>query len=188
MAADSNDRRDRGIIGGLEMLIDQLGSWAEDDHEMHRTVEFGEGDSRAVFSFRMRTGIGGDPRSAPPSRSAASSRTEHASGRSRAPDSSHAPDSSRAATQVDVRRSYTPVAEVFDEGDRLRVVAEMPGVGSEDIRVAVKGDILSLQAKSPSHRYDTEVLLPVEAHPDPASIGVRNGVVEIVLEKQDDGE
>jgi HSP20 family molecular chaperone IbpA len=188
MAADSNDRRDHSIIGGLEMLIDQLGSWAEDNHKMHRTVEFGEGDSQAVFSVRMRTGIGGDPRSAPSSRSAASSRTERASDRSRAPNPSRAPNSSRAATQVDVRRSHTPVAEVFDEGDRLRVVAEMPGVGSKDIRVAVKGDVLSLQAESPSHRYDTEVLLPVEAHPDPASIGVRNGVVEIVVEKQDDGE
>lgn len=180
MATD-NDRGDRSIIAGLETLIDRLGSWVEEDREIRRTVEFGEGDSQAIFSVHMRSGIGDGPRSAA-RRSAETPRSEAATTASRPAAASRAP------TPVDVRRSRTPTTEIFDEGDHLRVIAEMPGVVSEDIRVEAVGDVLSLQAESSSHRYDTEVLLSADVCPDPTSIEVRNGVAEIVLTKQDDAE
>ena len=75
------------------------------------------------------------------------------------------------------------IADTFDEGDRLVVIAELPGVDEKDIEVEVKGDRLVLFAKSRSHRYHKVVNLPGTVKDSP-SLTYRNGILRIILEKE----
>jgi len=74
------------------------------------------------------------------------------------------------------------ITDTFDEGDRLVIIAELPGVDEKDIAVEVKGDRLVLSARSRSHRYHKAVDLPGTVKDGP-SLTYRNGILRISLEK-----
>lgn len=63
------------------------------------------------------------------------------------------------------------------------MIAEMPGVASEDIKVEVKGDILRLSAATGERKYSKEVLLPSKVTGKPETT-YKNGILEIKLKKQ----
>ncbi len=75
------------------------------------------------------------------------------------------------------------IADTFDEGDRLVVIAELPGVDEKDIEVEVKENRLVLFAKSRSHQYHKVVDLPGTVKDSP-SLTYRNGILRISLEKE----
>lgn len=78
--------------------------------------------------------------------------------------------------------------DVLDEGDVVRVVADLPGVGKDDIRVAVSGDELKIQASNEDREYDERVDLSYVVDEDTGEATYNNGVLEITFEKVDDGE
>jgi HSP20 family protein len=71
-----------------------------------------------------------------------------------------------------------PVAEVHQIGDETRVVAGLPGVTGEEIRLDVNGRTLIIDAGDAEHHYRTVAGLPPV---DPASMqrSFRNGVLEV---------
>jgi len=75
------------------------------------------------------------------------------------------------------------ITDTFDEGDRLVVIAELPGVDEKDIEVEVKGDRLFLFAKSRSHQYHKVVDLPCTVKDSPG-LTYKNGILRISLEKE----
>ncbi|PKO24000.1 MAG: hypothetical protein CVU38_00880 [Chloroflexi bacterium HGW-Chloroflexi-1] len=77
-----------------------------------------------------------------------------------------------------------PSADVFDEGDHLLIIAELPGVEEKDIEIKVRGDKLTLSAQAPGREYLKEVALPcpVEAA---AQTSYRNGILQIELTKRE---
>lgn len=75
-----------------------------------------------------------------------------------------------------------PMADVLEESDHTQVVLEMPGVGPDDVKLDLQGDVLTITAERRGKRYRKEVLLPGEnAVYDLATLAVtcNNGVVEI---------
>jgi HSP20 family protein len=77
-----------------------------------------------------------------------------------------------------------PMVDVFDEEGRVLVVAELPGVSEKEIKVDVSGDILNLTADGKERKYAREVLLPARVRPEPVRKSYKNGVLEILLEKE----
>jgi len=75
--------------------------------------------------------------------------------------------------------------DVLDEGETVRVVADLPGVEKDDIRVAVSGDSLKIQASGDEREYDERVSLPAEVDDDTGEATYNNGVLEIAFEKDD---
>ena len=75
------------------------------------------------------------------------------------------------------------IADTFDEGDRLVVIAELPGVDEKDIEVDVKGDQLVISARNQSRQYQKEIELPCMVKDSP-SLTYRNGILRISLEKE----
>ena len=75
------------------------------------------------------------------------------------------------------------ITDTFDEGDRLVVIAELPGVDEKDIEVEVKGHRLVLFAKSRGRQYHKVVDLPCTVKDSP-SLTYRNGILRISLEKE----
>lgn len=73
--------------------------------------------------------------------------------------------------------------DVFDEGDRIFVVADIGGVREEDIVVDVTKDRLALSAGGYEERFREEIALPAEVNPDTLTRSYTNGVLAVSLEK-----
>lgn len=82
-----------------------------------------------------------------------------------------------------VEEAREPMVDLFDEGDHLLVVAELPGVAENDIRFEVHEDVLSLSATCGDRKYRKEVLLSAAVDAKTATSSYRNGVLEIKLPK-----
>jgi HSP20 family protein len=76
------------------------------------------------------------------------------------------------------------MVDVFDENDNILVIAELPGVSESEIKVEVTGDILNLTASDKDRKYAKEILLPGKVKPDSVKTAYKNGILEIILEKE----
>jgi HSP20 family protein len=75
------------------------------------------------------------------------------------------------------RDDTEPVTEVHQIGDEVKVIAELPGVTEESLRLSVQGSRLVIDAGNAVHHYHASAALPpVDASSLHASI--RNGVLE----------
>jgi len=75
------------------------------------------------------------------------------------------------------------LVDVFDEEDRIDVVADLAGVREEDIVLSVTRDRLTLSARGPEERYHEEVVLPAEVRVDTLTKTYTNNVLAVSLEK-----
>ena len=75
------------------------------------------------------------------------------------------------------------ITDMFDEGDRLMVIAELPGMDEKDIKIEVKGDRLVLFARRQGRHYHKDIVLPCTVREKPSST-YRNGILKISLEKE----
>ena len=75
------------------------------------------------------------------------------------------------------------VADIFDEGDYLKVVAELPGVDEKDIKAEVRDNLLILSAQATGRQYYKEIELPCLVK-DELNLSYKNGVLQITLEKE----
>jgi HSP20 family molecular chaperone IbpA len=75
------------------------------------------------------------------------------------------------------------LVDVFDEGDRIDVVAELAGVREEDLVLTVARDTLTLHAEGPEGKYHEEIVLPAEVRVDSITRTYTNNVLAISLEK-----
>jgi len=83
--------------------------------------------------------------------------------------------------KVDEERE--PITDVFDEKNEIVVIAEMPGIEEDDLKIDLKGDILEISAKSKNRTYRKELLLPVKAIKENLRHKFINGILEIRIKK-----
>lgn len=81
-------------------------------------------------------------------------------------------------------RRSVPV-DITESGDELRVVADLPGVATDDIDLTVRGRRLRIRAESDRRSYDERVRLPARVDADSASASYNNGVLEVTLVRSD---
>lgn len=82
-----------------------------------------------------------------------------------------------------VEEAREPLVDVFDEKDHIRIIAEMPGVEKDDIKVDVKKDKLDIKASSGERKYVKHIDLPAHVDSDTMAVSYKNGVMEIKLKK-----
>ena len=75
-----------------------------------------------------------------------------------------------------------PLVDILDEGDKLRVVVEVPGVEKDKIKLRAKGKTLIIDAEN-GKKYYKEIQLPEEVDIKTAKAHYRNGVLEVELKK-----
>jgi len=75
-----------------------------------------------------------------------------------------------------------PIVDVFDEGNRLQVIAELPGVDENDITHLVKGTLLTINAGKGERKFHKEIDLG-SAVKGKAKTHYTNGILEITFEK-----
>ena len=87
----------------------------------------------------------------------------------------------RGAVVDEVRE---PIVDIFDEEEKLVVIAELPGVEERDIHLEVMGDILNLSAEASDRKYSKEILLPSLVDAGSMESSHKNGILEIKLRKK----
>jgi HSP20 family protein len=151
-----------GIVKGLTDLVEKLEELGKDSQELHQTGEFGgkgAKDIKGVYGFTVKVGLGdqGGLKVEP----FGNVHTDKASGK---------------AVVQEVRE---PMVDVFEESDFVLIVAEMPGVAAEDVKLEVNGDVLTISAEQAERKYRKEVLLPGPLSRDKMKVACNNGVIEI---------
>jgi HSP20 family protein len=78
------------------------------------------------------------------------------------------------------RVTFEPVAEVHRIGNEVKVIADLPGITEEELRLDVKGNTLIIDAGDADHWYRTSAALPPV---DTASMEktLKNGVLEVTF-------
>jgi len=95
--------------------------------------------------------------------------------------------------------AWVPLVDTFEENDRIRLVAEVPGVKAEDLKISVEGNLLTIKGAKEQvaeekaekvHRYEREYgtfartfTLPATVEPEQIKAAYENGVLTITLPK-----
>lgn len=76
-----------------------------------------------------------------------------------------------------------PVVDVIEEEDRVRVIAELPGVSRKDVKVNVAEREVSIRVDTPNRKYSKDIRLPCAVKPKADKERYANGVLELVFER-----
>lgn len=161
-----------GLFDGVSNLISKFGELAEKGESLRAAVGESESPSGKKFTtsygvnvrfggLANRNGEGNDD-----------TYSVNPVPKTNKPESKSAPSAPR------VRE---PNVELFDEGEHLQIIAEMPGVSSEDVNLTFSGKSLLIQGVSKVAEFKKELPLPREFGPEQVTITANNGVVEIRL-------
>ena len=92
--------------------------------------------------------------------------------------------------KTEVKKSREPLVEVYEEGEQIIVIAEMPGIVKEDIELKAASRSLTISTKEgvAGRRYFKEITLPANVNSDVAKARLTNGILEIKLKKLNDKE
>lgn len=139
-----------GWSDALRKLVEEIGDLADTVSEVSRKGEALNG----IYGFTIKVGLGDKPIKVEPFGNV----------------------KPREPVVEDVRE---PLVDVIEEKDHVLVVAEMPGIGAEDVRLEVRGRTLVLSAERGAKKYRKEIPLGGDFARDRMSVACKNGVVEI---------
>jgi HSP20 family protein len=86
-----------------------------------------------------------------------------------------------------ISETIEPLIDVIEEEDEVLVVAELPGVDKDKIKVRATENKVIIKAEN-SKKYYKEVELPTKVDPTSAKASYRNGVLEIKLKKKKEAQ
>lgn len=83
----------------------------------------------------------------------------------------------------EIRDEREPLVDIMEEDDDVVVVAELPGVERDDIKLHTTRDELVISVDTPKRRFHKELRLPAIVDPNSAQASYKNGVLEVRLKK-----
>lgn len=93
---------------------------------------------------------------------------------------------------LDVKQEREPLVDIVDTEKEIKVVAELPGVAKEEIKLSGTPEILTISVNTPQRKYYKQIEIPSKIDPKKAKTSYKNGVLEVTLpkieEKQSNGE
>jgi HSP20 family protein len=148
-----------GILGGLSTLIGGLAELAEKGKQLQQSGETSAlgGKAKIIYGFTVK-GLGGDDlRVEPFGNVVRDGKTSEAS----------------------VSEVREPAIDLIEESNHTLVVAEMPGVGANDVKVEAHDDVLTLTATRGTKKYRKEILLSHPTDAKKVTVSINNGIGEI---------
>jgi len=152
-----------GLFKGIEKLVDLAGKLEEKggiSKEGEINLDNIKKGMKGVYGFTINTAVGGG-----------SPKVETFGNIKKTPE----------GPKVDEERE--PITDIFDEKDEIVVIAEMPGIEENDLKIDLKEDILEISAVSKNRTYRKELLLPVKASNQNLTHKFKNGILEIRIKK-----
>jgi len=151
-----------GLFKGIEKLVDLAGK-LEEKGGMSKEGEINfdhiKKGMKGVYGFTINTAGGGSPK------------VETFGNIKKTPE----------GPKVDEERE--PITDLFNEKNELVIIAEMPGIEENEIKIELKQDILEISAVSKNRSYRKEMLLPVKAVKQNLRHKFTNGILEIRIKK-----
>lgn len=152
-----------GLFKGVEKLVD-LAAKLQEDKEILKEGEVNldhlKKGMKGVYGFTIKSAMGGGRPS-----------VETFGNIKKTPE----------GPKVDEERE--PMTDLFDEKEEIIVIAEMPGIDEQDIRIDLKGDIMEISAAGSTRKYKKELLLPQAVEKDNMTHKYNNGILEIRIKK-----
>lgn len=152
------------ILDGLADIAEKLNEISEEGETLSEEGEFAfpskKGGVKGVYGFSIRTGLSGKDDQI---------RVE--------PFGNIRKD--KETGEAVVQEISEPLVDVFEDEDSTTLIAEMPGVGQEDISIDVRDDILTIQAEKGEKKYRKEILLRHRTTNEGLAVTCNNGVVTI---------
>jgi HSP20 family protein len=78
-----------------------------------------------------------------------------------------------------------PVVDVIKDVDKLKVIAELPGVTKGDLRITANENSLSLESVSGERKYNKKIELPDKIEPSSGKSTYKNGILEVTFKIKD---
>ncbi|MEM2676945.1 MAG: archaeal heat shock protein Hsp20, partial [Candidatus Bathyarchaeia archaeon] len=82
-----------------------------------------------------------------------------------------------------VKEEREPLVDIVETDNEIHVVAELPGVEKDDIKLHGTEDTLTISVDTPQRKYYKEVKLPAKVNVKEAKTQYKNGVLEVKLPK-----
>ncbi|MEM1524739.1 MAG: archaeal heat shock protein Hsp20 [Nitrososphaerales archaeon] len=83
---------------------------------------------------------------------------------------------------LEVTDKREPLVDIIEENGNIKVIAEVPGVEKEDIKLELEPKSLTISVDA-ERKYYKKVSLPVEVDTEQAKASYKNGVLEVNLKK-----
>ena len=155
-----------GLFKGLESLIDLADKVSQEGGTIQRQGEFtvpGQKEMKGVYGFTVRSMLG--------------------PGGERRPVVQPFGNIKKTPKGPVVEETREPIIDVFEEGDMVQIVAELPGVTEEEIHHEVHGDVVILSTCG-KRKYNKEILLKHPVVEESGQSSYRNGMFELKLKKK----
>jgi HSP20 family protein len=98
-----------------------------------------------------------------------------------------------------ITSSWTPAVDVVEDKDTVKIVAELPGVKSEDVKLSVENQVLTIRGEKKQeseektervHRYERSYgiferafALPASVDPDKIEARHQDGILTVIVPK-----
>ncbi len=152
-----------GLFKGIEKLVDLAAELKEAGGEIKKEGEIDLSNlkkgMKGVFGFSVKSAVGGKPVVEPFG------------------------NIKRTPKGPTIKKEREPITDIFDEEDEIIVMAEMPGINADNIKLDLKEDILDISAQNEDREYHKEVLLPAKIQAETLQSSYKNGILEIKMKK-----
>jgi HSP20 family protein len=78
-----------------------------------------------------------------------------------------------------------PVVDIIKDVDKLKIIAELPGVTKSDLRITANETSLTLESLSGERRYNKKIELPNEIETSSGKSSYKNGILEVTFKLKD---
>ncbi len=96
-----------------------------------------------------------------------------------------APDGQKATAQIAGEENRCELFhDVLDEGDKVKVIVDLPGVEKKDIKIQSHGRSISINATGAARNYQGDIELPAVVSKKPSKATYVNGVLEVTYKKE----
>ena len=85
---------------------------------------------------------------------------------------------------IDAIKENDSIVDVFEEGQTIRVMAELPGASENDVKIDIESNTLIIRSTTDSTRkYYKRIALPKPVTREAVEFSCKNGVLEVKLKK-----
>ena len=82
-----------------------------------------------------------------------------------------------------VKEEREPLVDVINTNGEIHVVAELPGVEKENIKLHGTEETLTISVDTPKRKYFKEIQMPAKIEPKNSKTVYKNGVLEVTIPK-----
>ena len=78
-----------------------------------------------------------------------------------------------------------PVVDIIKDVDKLKIIAELPGVSKADVRITANESSLTIESISAERKYNKKIERPEPIEPSSGKSTYKNGILEVVFKLKD---